>query len=170
MKQPLKINPATPEAEIEIIIPTRADSERLLELARKIDLFLPGDVDIINELWTEFVAKDDSHYHFIVAKLKDDFLGFACYGQRPLTQGTFDLYWIGVDQRQQGHGVGKALIRSVEERVRERSGRLLIAETEGQPSFESSRRFYLSTGYELEARIRDFYKPGEDLVIFTKPL
>jgi GNAT superfamily N-acetyltransferase len=161
-----------PETNIEIMIPALTEGERLLELARKIELFLPGDFEVIEELWTEFAAKGDggSHYHFIVARHGEDFLGFACYGQRPLTEGTFDLYWIGVDQRQQGRGIGKALIHIVEEHVRERGGRLLIAETEGKPSFEPTRRFYLSAGYELEARIRDFYRPGEDLVIFTKRL
>ncbi len=160
------------ETNIEIILPTRADGERLLALAHKIELFLPGDFDVIEELWAEFAAKGDdgSHYHFIVAQQDQDFLGFACYGQRPLTDGAFDLYWIGVDQGQQGRGIGKALIRIVEQHVRERGGRLLIAETEGKPSFEPTRRFYLSAGYELEARLRDFYRPGEDLVIFTKRL
>ena len=161
-----------PETNIEIMIPALADGERLLELAREIELFLPGDFEVIEELWVEFAAKgdSDSHYHFIVARQGEDFLGFTCYGKRPLTEGTFDLYWIGVDQRRQGHGIGKALMRVVEEHVRERGGRLLIAETEGKPSFEPTRRFYLSAGYELEARIRDFYRPGEDLVIFTKRL
>lgn len=157
---------------IEIVIPVPEDDERILALTRKIELFLPSDFEVIEELWSEFAAKGDkdSHYHFIAAQQGDEFLGFACYGARPLTEGTFDLYWIGVDQRQQGRGIGKALIRIVEARVCERGGRLLIAETEGQPSFEPTRRFYLSAGYELEARIRDFYRPGNDLTIFTKRL
>ena len=160
------------ETDIEIVIPAQADGHRLLELARKIELFQPGDFDVIEELWLEFAAKGDgdSHYHFIIARMGEALLGFACYGQRPLTDGTFDLYWIGVDQHQQGRGIGKTLIRAVEEHIRECSGRMLIAETEGKPSFEPTRRFYLSAGYELEARIRDFYRPGDDLVIFTKHL
>lgn len=161
------------KTDIEMIIPTSLDGDRILALARKIELFLPGDFDVIEELWTEFSAKGDrdSHYHFIAAQAGNDFVGFACYGQRPLTDGTFDLYWIGVDQHQQGRGIGKALIHIVEEHISKRyGGRLLIAETEGKPSFEPTRSFYLSAGYELEARVRNFYRPGEDLVIFTKHL
>jgi GNAT superfamily N-acetyltransferase len=158
------------QTDLEITIPASTDGERILALAHTIELFLPGDFDVIEELWSEFASKGDneSHYHFLVARQGQDFFGFACYGMRPLTEGTFDLYWIGVDQRQQGRGIGKALMQVVEERVRERGGRLLIAETEGKPSFEPTRRFYLSAGYELEARIRDFYRVGHDLVIFTK--
>jgi GNAT superfamily N-acetyltransferase len=161
-----------PEANIEIIIPTPADGERILRLARNIDLFEAHDVDVIQELWTEFIEKGNtlSWYHFITAQVDGEILGFACYGQRPLTQGTFDLYWIGVDGNQRGRGIGKSLLNDVEEQVRARGGRLLIAETEGKTSFNPTRRVYLSAGYILEARIRDFYKPDEDLVIFTKRL
>jgi ribosomal protein S18 acetylase RimI-like enzyme len=164
-----------PETNIEIIVPTPADSERILGLARGIDLFQAGDIGVIQELWTEFVEKGDlqSWYHFIAAREQGGYgtiLGFACYGQRPLTEGTFDLYWIGVDGNQRGRGIGKILLGEVEEQVRTRNGRLLIAETEGKSSFTPTRRFYLSAGYTLEARVRDFYRPGEDLVMFTKRL
>jgi ribosomal protein S18 acetylase RimI-like enzyme len=164
-----------PETNIEIIIPTSADSERILGLARSIDLFRAEDIDVIDELWTEFVKKGDLHswYHFIATHEQGDdgkILGFACYGQRPLTEGTFDLYWIAVDGNARGRGIGKTLLGEVEEQVRTRGGRLLIAETEGKSSFTPTRRFYLSAGYTLEARIRDFYRPGEDLVVFTKRL
>jgi ribosomal protein S18 acetylase RimI-like enzyme len=159
-----------PATNIEIVAPTPADGEHVLGLARGIHLFEASDIETIQELWTEFATKGDeaSWYHFLISRLGNEILGFACYGQRPLTDGTFDLYWIGVGQNQQGRGVGKALIAEVENRVRSQGGRLLIAETAGKKAFEPTRRFYLSAGYELEARIRDFYKLGDDLVIFTK--
>jgi ribosomal protein S18 acetylase RimI-like enzyme len=162
-----------PETNIEIVIPTPADSDDILKLACAIDLFQKADIDVIQELWTEFSEKGDLHswYHFIVARENfGEILGFACYGQRPLTEGTFDLYWIAVDGNQRGRGIGKALLNEVESRISARQGRLLIAETEGKPAFLPTRHFYLSAGYELEACIRDFYKLGEDLVIFTKHL
>ena len=161
-----------PETDIEITVPTPADGERILGLARNIDLFEAHDVDVIQELWAEFAERGDAHswYHFIVAQGQGELLGFACYGQRPLTHGTFDLYWIGVDGKLRGRGIGKILLGEVEKRVRASDGRLLIAETEGKPAFNPTRLFYLSAGYTLEARIRDFYKPGDDLVVFTKAL
>ena len=161
-----------PATNIEIVVPTPADGEHVLGLARGISLFEASDIETIEELWTEFATNGDesSWYHFLLSQLDGETLGFACYGQRPLTEGTYDLYWIGVGQNQQGRGVGKALIAEVENRVRSQDGRLLIAETAGKEAFEPTRRFYLSAGYELEARIRDFYKPGDDLVIFTKRL
>lgn len=157
--------------EFDITIPTPDAGPKLLEMAHTVALFLPDDFDVIQELWDEFATKGAaSHYHFVTAQQTDEILGFACYGRRPLTDATFDLYWIGVAQQHQGRGIGKALAHAVEDAVRAMHGRLLIAETEGKPSFEPTRRFYLAAGYETEARIRDFYRSGEDLFIFVKRL
>lgn len=158
--------------DLELVIPTNADGAGILEIARNIELFEPGDIDTIQELWTEFTAKGDaaSWYHFVAARRGGNLLGFACYGQRPLTQGAYDLYWIAVDKNHHRQGVGDALLERVEAQVRQRGGRLLIAETAGKLAFEPTRRFYLRSGYELEARIRDFYSPGDDLIVFTKHL
>lgn len=161
-----------PATDLQLVIPTNADGASILGIARNIDLFEPGDIDTIQELWTEFTAKGDaaSWYHFVAARWDGQLLGFACYGQRPLTQGTYDLYWIAVDKNHQRQGIGEILLDEAEKQVKARGGRLLIAETAGKPAFEPTRRFYIRSGYELEARIRDFYSIGDDLVVFTKRL
>ena len=71
------------------------------------------------------------------------------------------------DQRQ---GRGTALLHHVEEALRSSGQRLLLVETSGLPSFERARAFYAKCGYEEEARIRDYYKAGEDMVVFRKVL
>jgi GNAT superfamily N-acetyltransferase len=162
---------ALPATAIEISIPRPADGERLLELARGIKLFTPEDIDTVHELWTEFITKgDDSWYHFVVARRGKELLGFSCFGRRALTDGTWDLYWIGVSQSAQGQGIGKLLLQDAESRVKALGGRLLIIETAGKTEFESTRQFYLHAGCNLEARIRDFYAIGDDLFIYTVKL
>ena len=155
---------------LELTIPTSTDSLAILEIAEAIELFEAGDVEVIQELWSEFTTSGDreSWYHFLAANQKDKLVGFACYGRRPLTQGTFDLYWIAVEPSHQREGIGEFLLKQVESKVMEAGGHLLIAETAGKPVFEPTRRFYLKNGYELEGRLRDFYSPGDDLFIFTR--
>jgi len=97
-------------------------------------------------------------------------LGYACFGPHPLTQGTYDLYWIVVDPIAQGRGIGHALLARVEAEVQARGGRLLLVETSSTPAYASARRFYESSGYRCEATIHDFYAPGDNLVIFSKDL
>ena len=96
--------------------------------------------------------------------------GYACFGPHPLTQGTYDLYWIAVDPVAQGHGIGHALLARVEAEVQARGGRLLLIETSGTPAYASARRFYEASGYRCEAAIHDFYALGDDLLIFSKDL
>ncbi|MEP6896817.1 MAG: GNAT family N-acetyltransferase [Chloroflexota bacterium] len=111
---------------------------------------------------------EDSGYHFIVYRDGDQVLGFAIYGYRDLTDGVYDLYWIAVDPLARRNGVGRALLIASEEAVRALGGRILIAETSGTAEYESTREFYVRTGYVNEASIKDFYSVGDDLKIFVK--
>ena len=54
--------------------------------------------------------------------------------------------------------------------LRGRGERLLLVETSGLGSFDLTRQFYRKNGYDEEARIRDYYGPGDDKVIFRKAL
>lgn len=161
---------ATSSTGLELIIPTVADSLTILEISQGISLFDDGDVVTIQELWSEFITKGDadSWYHFLAARQGEKIAGFACFGKRPMTRGTFDLYWIAVDQKHHRRGIGEFLLKQVEEKVKANGGHLLIAETAGKPVFEPTRRFYLGKGYALEGRLQDFYEIGDDLCIFTK--
>lgn len=88
----------------------------------------------------------------------------------PLTDGTYDLYWIAVDPQTQGSGYGRALLRFAEDDVLQRGGRLLLIETSSQESYGATIRFYEKSGYPLVARIKGFYRPGDDKLIFAKEL
>jgi len=94
--------------------------------------------------------------------------GYACYGPTPGTDGTFDLYWIAVHPSAQGTGGGRQLLREVEDRVTAAGGRMLIVETSSRADYEATRRFYDRGGYREGARVRDYYAPQDDRVIYTR--
>jgi ribosomal protein S18 acetylase RimI-like enzyme len=96
--------------------------------------------------------------------------GYACYGPVPLTQGVYDLYWIVVDPASQGKGFGRDLLAYVERDVISRGGRMILIETSSQDSYGATIRFYEHSGYWLAARIRNFYRVGDDKLIFQKDL
>jgi ribosomal protein S18 acetylase RimI-like enzyme len=54
------------------------------------------------------------------------------------------------------------------EQVRAMGGRQVVAETSSRPSYDGTRIFYRRRGYREAARIPDYYRPGDDLVVFTK--
>jgi GNAT superfamily N-acetyltransferase len=151
--------------------PAAQDGDAIMEIARSIDIFEEYDVECIRELWESTLNDgDESGYTFRVARRESKVVGFACYGIRTLTQGAYDLYWIAVHQQHHRQRIGDVLMKDMEQDVKNKGGRLLIIETGGKPAFEPTRKFYERMGYDLEARIRDFYSVGDDLVIYTKHL
>ena len=90
----------------------------------------------------------------------------AYYAPERMSSGTWNLYLIAVHPDRQGHGVGAALMRHVEQALALRGERVLLVETSGLPEFARTRAFYAGIGYHEEARIREFYAAGEDKVVF----
>jgi len=96
--------------------------------------------------------------------------GYVCYGPTPLTQGVYDLYWIAIDPAVQGKGFGRRLIEYVEEDIVKCRGRMVLIETSSQESYGDTIHFYKKAGYKLVARIKDFYRIGDDKLVFSKDL
>jgi ribosomal protein S18 acetylase RimI-like enzyme len=94
----------------------------------------------------------------------------VCFGPVDGTQGSFDLYWIVVAAAGQGGGLGRRLLAESEARMRARGGRLCWVETSGRREYAPTRAFYERHGYRVEARLADFYAPGDDKWIFVKAL
>ena len=153
-----------------ISIATAADGSQIKSITARAGVFSQEEIECVGELWEEYISlgPEGCGYYFIVYREGNQVLGFACYGPRDLTHGTFDLYWIAVDPRARCNGVGRALLTASEKAVRQLGGRMLIAETSGAPHYETTRKFYFGMGYENEAIIKDFYTISDDLLIFTK--
>ncbi len=113
---------------------------------------------------------DGSGYHVFVAEADLAVIGYIGYGPTPLTEGTWDIYWIAVAPEKQDKGIGRALLAHAEERIRKTRGRLILIETSSQTGYEKTRHFYSSHGYEVIARLPDFYTPGDDKIILQKRL
>jgi len=147
-----------------------SDGPAILSITASAGVFTAEEVVVVEELWNEYLQRGEaaSGYAFRVYREGDQVLGYSCHGPRDLTEGTYDLYWIASAPAARRKGVGRALLAAVEDEVRRAGGRLIVVETSGAPAYKPTRDFYLSCAYEWEATIRDFYHPGDDLVIFTK--
>ncbi|MFE8601971.1 GNAT family N-acetyltransferase [Archangium violaceum] len=107
-------------------------------------------------------------YKILVADRDGTLVGYVCYGPTPMTEGTHDLYWIASDPAVRGQGVGASLISGMEADLRRIQARIIRVETSATEAYGPTRGFYASMKYTEEARIRDFYKAGDDLIILTK--
>jgi GNAT superfamily N-acetyltransferase len=112
-----------------------------------------------------------SGYHFLFCLNETgQVLGYTCFGHISGTAASFDLYWIVVDKRSQGLGIGKQLLDRTEDVIRSTDGLRIYAETSSRTLYEPTRTFYRKSGYREDAVLKDFYAPGDSKVIFVKEL
>jgi ribosomal protein S18 acetylase RimI-like enzyme len=149
----------------------REDREPLQQLLVETNVFTAEEVEIALELIDICVERPDQKDYIIYTYNEDEkVVGYYCVGPTPATESTFDLYWIAVKPSMHGRGIGGVLNAHAENLIRQRGGRLVIAETSSQPRYDKTRKFYLSHGYTELSRIRDYYKAGDDLVVFGQYL
>jgi ribosomal protein S18 acetylase RimI-like enzyme len=100
----------------------------------------------------------------------DQPLGYVCFGATPMTEATFDVYWIVIAAEARGRGLGRALLDATERQLRERGARTVRVETSSLEGQGGAARFYDRAGYQRSGFIESFYRPGDDLITFTKKL
>jgi ribosomal protein S18 acetylase RimI-like enzyme len=172
MPQNSKEGPKGKELRIRKLGP--GDRPRIAEIVASSGNFNNVEIKTALELVDE-ALKEGEKSGYIIVVLEDGkeppaVKGYACYGPTPLTQGVYDLYWIVVDPAFQGKGFGQRLLTYVERDVVKRAGRMLLIETSSLESYGATIRFYERSGYDLVARIKNFYRIGDDKLIFSKEL
>lgn len=146
------------------------DAPALIALAEATGMFAQGELVAFAGMISASLdgALGDDHVWIV----DDDggVQGAAYCARETMADRVWNLYFIGVRRAERRHGRGEALLRHVEQALGERGARLLIVETSGFAEFEPARRLYRKNGYDVEARIREFYKAGEDKIVFRKKL
>lgn len=156
------IRPATPD-----------DVPTVISLAVASQLFAPDDAGIVETMMADYFSRErDNGGHACVLDLDDtgEPLAVAYWEPAKATDRAWYLTMIGVRQDRHRQGRGAALLEHIEQELRAGGQRLLLVETSSTPAFDRARSFYRSCGYDEEARVRDYYEPGDDMVLFRKPL
>lgn len=150
--------------------PVVADQPALEQLAVASGLFQESEMGAFRDMMSAYFAGDTEGDFWIVGD-EDGTVACAGYcGPEAFADRVFNLFFIAVAPHLQGGGHGSALLRGVEGKASRAGARILIIETSGLGSFELTRRFYRQHNYDEEARIRDYYGPGDDKVVFWKKL
>jgi ribosomal protein S18 acetylase RimI-like enzyme len=152
-----------------------ADRSGVFRILESAGNFTPEEVSTALELIDEWLdLGEHSGYLPYVLDARDEgnseVLGYVCFGPTPLTESTYDLYWIAVDKSKHRGGVGKRLLKFAEEEIVRRGGKMLLAETSSQETYGGTIQFYEKTGYGLVGKIEEYYKAGDDKLIFAKRL
>ncbi len=146
------------------------DREKIKKILIETEMFTDEEINVAIELIDEFLSKGEESGYEIYSSVddNDEAVGYICFGKRPLTLATFDIYWIAVEPTLQGNGIGKSLMKFAEQKIKEEGGSLILVETSSQDKYQKTRLFYISCGYQEVARIKNFYKLNDDLIIFAK--
>ena len=144
----------------------RSDIPAIRSVAEDAGLFPPEMLDDMIAGYLEQTTRDI----WFVSVEDGRVTGFGYCEPERMTQGTWNLLAIGILAAHRGRGIGGGMMRYLEERLRAGGARILIVETLGTPAFRRTRAFYRANGYAEEARIREFYEPGGDKIVFWKHL
>jgi ribosomal protein S18 acetylase RimI-like enzyme len=164
-------------SELRVFPVAAAHRGRVAELLRATGAFSSEEVAVALELFDEAMSATapasgaEPDYNFLgVFTPERELAGFACWGPTPDTDGTFDLYWLAVDPALAGSGAGTLLLSEIEQRLRSKDARMVVAETSSRDDYEAARWFYARRGYTEAGRVADFYAWSDDRIIFTKRL
>jgi ribosomal protein S18 acetylase RimI-like enzyme len=151
---------------------TREDRRTVLDIIQATEMFTPDEITVAAELIDLYLDQPQQRdYRLVVAENEAGrVVGYLSYGPTPLTEGTYDLYWMAVASGEQGRGHGRELVNWLEEEVRVAGGRMILIETSSQPKYEKTRRFYTGLNYKEVSRIPDFYRRGDDRITYVKYL
>jgi GNAT superfamily N-acetyltransferase len=146
------------------------DKGAVAGLVRATGFFTEAEVGVAEELMDIYLGRpEQTDYHVVV--VEDDakkVAGYMTWGPTPLAEDAYDLYWMAVAPAEQGKGRGKELVRWLEAEVGRRNGRVIIIETSSQPKYHGTRQFYIDLDYKEVARVPNFYRAGDDRVIYAK--
>lgn len=148
---------------------TEADVANIRALVASTDKFTAAETAIAVELAEERIAKGRiSGYEFILARLDGRLVGYTCYGPTPATDASFDLYWIVVGADAQRHGIGRQLLARSEDAIQALGGKRIYVDTSSQEGYAPTRAFYRRTGFRKVAELPDFYRVGDNKIIYEK--
>ena len=153
-----------------IRLTTPNDTTALIALAEATGLFESNQTEYLAQMLDKHFSGKNENQDLWFTDYENDPVGVAYVAPERMTEGTWNLHLIAVHPDCQRQGRGKSLLRHVEQILAERGERVLLVETSGTEDFEYVRAFYRKSGYDEEARIREFYTVGVDKIVFRKAL
>ncbi len=147
------------------------DRERIRMILLQRNVFNQMEVEVALEVLDDYFRKGmESGYETYGFYSPSGLAGYICFGSIPMTDDRYDLYWIAVDEGVSQQGVGKALLAFMEKNIGDRGGRKIYVETSSTPPYHPARSFYRKNGYAVAAVLKEYYRSGDDKIVFLKDL
>lgn len=143
------------------------DRHHLFALAASISNFNTEEVELAREVIGDALDSEQNGYFLLTATdAEGQVTGFICYGPIPITDRRWDLYWIAVSPQQGRSGIGTKLLDAMEKRLG--PGMRVYVDTSSSPGYTAARSFYERHGYQVACSFPDFYREGDDKIVYFK--
>ncbi len=146
------------------------DPAKISALVAGTGVFSAEEAGVAGELATTTLSGTETYRFLFAEEPGGRLLGFTCFDRIPLSDVSFDLYWIAVATDRQGSGLARELIRRTATFAKSKRGLWLFAETSSREPYARARAFYRRAGFEESAHFDDFYAVGDAKVIFRLKL
>ena len=143
------------------------DIPALKEVLDTIELF-PSEM--LDDMISDYLNNPETEEIWFTETENDKPISIGYCAPEKLTEGTYNLYAIGVRKDIQSSGTGRRMMSFIENYLKENGQRILIVDTSGTDEFKLAREFYDKLVYNKEAVIRDFWQEGDDKVVYWKKL
>ena len=153
---------------------TAQDEAAVMELALVNDMFGPDELEGLRSAFRSATSgEEDGHQWHVVVDSDDRVTAAAYVAPEPFADRLWNLYFLAVSPAAHGRGTASRLIGYVEQLLRaagSEAARVLIVETSSTEQYAAARAFYRARGFDEEARIREYYGPGDHKVVYWKAL
>jgi ribosomal protein S18 acetylase RimI-like enzyme len=145
--------------------------QNYIDIAALTGSFDAHEIEVLKEILLDCCNSANQDYILIEEISQEQMAGFVIIGRTPLTEFSWDIYWVVVDKKFQRQGIGKALMSKVYQYIKSKGPRAVLrVETAGRKDYDYVRFFYQAQGFDESGRIKDFYSSGDDLVIFSRQI
>jgi len=150
----------------------RAHKDVIVQMLKRRGTFPEHEIKVAIEVLDDALQFPDRTDYQVYCAFEGagELAGYVCFGQIPMTDGCYDLYWIAVDEQHARKKIGTTLLRYMEERIHGQGARRIYIETSSLPAFAAARSFYKKHHYEVVSILTDFYKAGDHKMVFMKDL
>lgn len=139
-------------------------------LKKVIDSSALFPAEYLDDMISDYFNNPETHDIWFTCTDNDIQVAFGYCVPEKLTDGTYNLLAIGVSKEAQRNGIASQMMTYIEQQLKQKDGRLLIMETSSHEAQTGARNLYKKIGYTEATVIKDFWKDGEDKIVFWKKL
>lgn len=147
------------------------EKDACLKIAREVGVFKPQEIEVLKEILEEYIQNLEEDYIIFLEKDGESVLGLIIFARACITEFAWDIYWLIVAKHIQGKGIGKKLVKRMEDFILQRESRAVLrVETSTKHEFAHARNLYLKCAFSEVGKIPHFYAENDDLIIYHKQM